>query len=126
MPFLDFDRGLVEGVPVSPREAVTLGKRVIYGPFVPIYLLHGAAMWYAVGQELVLPLLALLVSMLVTPWLWWSYATPRWRRWAHARGADPDRLQQLAEREKLVWPRGHIFERTEFSVRELPPSSRTE
>jgi len=47
-------------------------------------------------------------------WIWWSYAVPRWRSWALARGVDSDELQAVAQREKLVWPRGHIFERTEF------------
>ena len=38
-------------------------------------------------------------------------------RWALGRGAHPDFLQELAQREWLVWPRGHFFERTEFRGR---------
>lgn len=47
-------------------------------------------------------------------WAWWSYAVPQWRDWALAGGADPDQLQQLGEAAKLVWPKGHLAERTEI------------
>jgi TRAP-type C4-dicarboxylate transport system permease small subunit len=50
----------------------------------------------------------------VLAWLWWSYWVPRWRDWAHAAGLDPDALQKSAELTCLVWPRGSIFEKTEF------------
>ena len=63
----------------------------------------------------------LIVLFVVGPpaiaWIWWSYATPRWRFWALNRGVDPQALQNLAERQKLVWPKGHFFERTEFPYR---------
>jgi hypothetical protein len=59
-------------------------------------------------------------------WVWWSYATPRWRRWALGHGVDATALQRVAERELLVWPRGHVFERTEFRFprREFPDTNR--
>jgi hypothetical protein len=50
-------------------------------------------------------------------WLWWSYRVPRWRAWALQQGADPDELQNQAERSGLVWPRGSILEKTEFRLR---------
>lgn len=50
-------------------------------------------------------------------WLWWSSGVPRWREWAHENGADDEETQQLAERSLLVWPKGSIFEKTEFQPR---------
>jgi hypothetical protein len=48
-------------------------------------------------------------------WLWWSYATPRWRRWALGQpGVSPEELQAAAEEAMLVWPAGHFFEKTEL------------
>jgi hypothetical protein len=49
----------------------------------------------------------------VLGWTWWSYAIPRWRRWALNRGAPADRLQKWAVVVGLTWPKGWIFEKTE-------------
>jgi hypothetical protein len=62
--------------------------------------------------------IALAVAVVIGPpataWLWWAYAVPRWRHWALSRGADPKVLQDLAQAQGLVWPKGSFFERTEF------------
>src|SRR5262245_59991766 len=50
---------------------------------------------------------------LVVGWAWWSFMTPRWRRWAINRGASPDNLQRWAVITGLVWRKGSIFEKTE-------------
>src|SRR5687767_3115341 len=49
-------------------------------------------------------------------WGWWSYTIPRWRRWALKRGAPAEKLQKLAVAVGLTWPKGWIFEKTEFRV----------
>ena len=49
-------------------------------------------------------------------WTWWSHSVPRWRRWAHNRGANPDRLQKWGVVTGLVWPKGSRFEKTEKSL----------
>lgn len=46
-------------------------------------------------------------------WTWWSHSVPRWRRWAHQRGANPDRLQRWAVITGLVWRKGSVLEKTE-------------
>lgn len=51
-------------------------------------------------------------------WLWWSFAIPRWRRWALRRGVPPAELQKWGVLTFLVWPRGWIFEKTEFRLKE--------
>ncbi len=47
-------------------------------------------------------------------WLCWSILTPRWRLWAYERVANLDELKRLAVAESVIWPDGHIFERTEI------------
>jgi hypothetical protein len=47
-------------------------------------------------------------------WLWWSVMVPRWRIWAWSRVADTDDLRERAVRTGLIWPEGHVLERTEF------------
>ncbi|WP_329743369.1 hypothetical protein [Dyella sp. A6] len=59
----------------------------------------------------------LIIFAIPAAWVWWSYYVPQWRHWALQRGADPEQLQYLAERANLVWPKGSIFERTEFRRR---------
>lgn len=59
-----------------------------------------------------------IVIALLPAWLWWSFVIPRWRRWALAGGADPDRLQRLGVRTLLLWPKGSFLARTEFPPRD--------
>jgi len=71
---------------------------------------HPAAAWVA---GLGLPL------SLAGGWLWWSYKIPQWREWALRQpGVTADELQRAAEAAMLVWPKGHIFEKTEFRRRQ--------
>jgi len=54
----------------------------------------------------------------VLAWLWWSFMTPRWRLWALRQGVNPEQLQKWAFLTGLVWPKGWIFEKTEFKVKD--------
>jgi hypothetical protein len=56
--------------------------------------------------------------LFVVAWLWWSFIVPRWRMWALRRGADPHDLQWWGVATGLVYPKGWIFERTEFRPKE--------
>src|SRR6266571_7761474 len=100
---------------LSAGRAVAYGLLVVNGPVLGLLLggpwlgatasagaLAGTMIGFAVG--------------FVLAWLWWSLSVPRWRTWALARGADPERLQQLSQRAGVVWPRGSLFAKTE-----LPP-----
>jgi hypothetical protein len=53
--------------------------------------------------------------------VYWSFAIPRWRRWALRRGAPAEELQRLAVAANLVWQKGSIFERTEFRIADETP-----
>lgn len=100
---------------MSPAKAVAVGHAVVNGPVLLIIVIASVAgnVWFA-GPGLVI---GLLVGSSLA-WLWWSSTVPKWRRWALGTGASPDRLQRLAAVTGLVWPRGWVFERTEFGPRD--------
>jgi hypothetical protein len=90
---------------------VLVGHLVVTLPVVAIIAAVGAVGYLTFG-----PLglgIGLIVGSFVA-WPWWSWCVPRWRAWALAHGAPGERLQRLAAATMLVWPKGSIFERTEF------------
>ncbi len=97
---------------ISAGKAVALGHLVVNLPVLVIML--GFAF---IGLAFIPKFwLILFVVGFVLAWLWWSFAVPRWRRWALRHGAQPDRLQKLGAMTGLVWPKGSVFEKTEFKV----------
>jgi hypothetical protein len=54
----------------------------------------------------------------VLGWLSWSSQVVRWRLWAYRRVHDVEALKVAAVEAKLIWPEGHLFERTEFRSRD--------
>ena len=95
---------------LTPLSAVAYGHLVVTLPVLAIMAVVAFFAWPRLGA------MSLIIGG-VLAWPWWSLAVPRWRRWALARGADPDALQRLGERTGLVWPRGWIFEKTEIPPR---------
>ena len=101
--------------PLSAGRAVAYGLLVVNGPVLAL-LLGGLWLGANMSDGSTPGSIAGFAVGFVVAWLWWSLAVPRWRIWALARGADPERLQVLAQRAGVVWPRGSFFEKTE-----LPP-----
>ena len=67
------------------------------------------------GLMMAIPIFLLIVVLPVLPaWLWWSYATPKWRLWALQNVDDWRTLESAAIAEKLIWPRGSVFNLTEI------------
>lgn len=109
--------------------AILVGQLIVNLPVMLIIL--GA---YGVGIALLLTLvdkfpffqgwgflIGILVLIIIGPlvgWLWWSFSVPRWRRWAIQNGAPEDQLQKWGVITGLVWPKGSIFEKTEFRTKE--------
>jgi hypothetical protein len=60
---------------------------------------------------------ALIIIGPLIGWVWWSFSVPRWRRWALQNGVPEDKLQKWAVITGLVWPKGWIFEKTEFPLK---------
>ena len=109
---MNFDR-TDDPLPMTASLAVSRGQRLVNFPVIAILLL-GAGIGWILSVVSVLSGCVVALLGLAAAWLWWSYSVPRWRRWALDRGADRDELQKLAVRAQLVWPKGSIFERTEF------------
>jgi hypothetical protein len=64
-----------------------------------------------------IPVFALVVLLPVLPaWLWWSFAVPKWRLWALRNVDNWQLLEELAIKEKLIWPRRSIFNLTEITT----------
>jgi hypothetical protein len=109
--------------------AILVGQLIVNLPVMLIIL--GA---YGVGIALLLTLvdkflffqgwgflIGILVLIIIGPlvgWLWWSFSVPRWRKWALRNGVPEDNLQKWAVSTGLVWPKGSVFEKTEFRVKE--------
>ena len=109
--------------------AILVGQLIVNLPVMLIIL--GA---YGVGIVLLLTLvdkfpffqdwgflIGILVLIIIGPligWLWWSFSVPRWRKWALRNGVPEDKLQKWGVSTGLVWPKGSVFEKTEFRVKE--------
>jgi len=48
-------------------------------------------------------------------WLVWSIQVPRWRLWAYQRVQDIEELKHYAVADRIIWPEGHFFEKTEMA-----------
>jgi hypothetical protein len=106
--------------PDLPSPTLSAGRAVMYGhltvnlPVIFIIGLGGLLGYFYKGPAGVW--IGLLLGILPA-WLWWSAVIPRWREWAKLRGADELQTQRLGERSGLVWPKGSVFEKTEFKIR---------
>ena len=89
-------------------RAILVGQAVVNGPVTLIIIvpLVGAILLISWNMWLGMACLVACLFTIVPAWLWWSYAVPRWRRWALRRRVDPNRLQRMGEITYLVWPRG--------------------
>ena len=108
--------------------AILLGHLIVTVPAL-LFILAGVGICLAVmfllatlpppfpGLSYILGIISAGMGMLAG-WLWWSYVVPRWRRWAHKNGAPADKLQKWAAITGLVWPKGSIFEKTEFKLKD--------
>ena len=87
-------------------------------PFAIIGLLFLTDTYVAVADALdfwIFPIV--LVTAFVFSWLGWSSQISAWRVWAYRRVEDVAALKESATG-TLIWPDGHLFERTEFRSRD--------
>ncbi len=100
---------------LSAARALAAGQVFINIPVLVIILGAPVIAWVATASIAWTALS--MVGGIPAAWLWWSFATPRWRSWAHDRGAPQATLQGLAERGGLVWRKGSMLEKTELRRR---------
>jgi hypothetical protein len=89
-------------------KAILIGQLIVN---VPAVFIMTAAAFLGV---FVVPWEFALLSGGLLAWIWWSFSVVRWRNWAIRKGNDPARLEKLAVRTGLTWPRGSRFEKPEF------------
>jgi hypothetical protein len=118
MPLLlPFDRPDDPGPPMPVELAIARGQQIVNRPVK--LLIAGGVILALLGFQRSLWFVLAAPLGWIAGWCWWSYAAPRWRTWAIARGTDPRALQWYAEKGNLLWPKGHWGERTEFGSRSL-------
>ncbi len=114
---------------ISVGKAILIGQLVVNLPVTIIILgvaILGIALTFLLWTTFLSRsglafLLGVMISIIVgalVGWIWWSFSVPRWRRWALQNGAPEDKLQKWAVLTGLVWPKGWIFEKTEFKLKE--------
>jgi len=102
---------------MAETRKITIWKAIVIGQLVvnlPAVGLMFAALFLG---SFVAPRFFALLGGALAAWVWWSFTVSRWRDWALDRGIDPERLQKFAFRTGLTWPKGSLFERTEFRRR---------
>ncbi len=103
---------------MKAAEAVKHGtktvNRAVFGVMFGIPFAGGAVAFILGAPEPVGVAGLLFIPCLPAAWLTWSVLAPRWRVWAYERVDDLGEMKRLAVQANLIWPDGHIFERTEW------------
>jgi hypothetical protein len=99
---------------VSPFRAVVHGHLIVTLPVVGVIMLFGFIGWLLNGVGALF--IGLIVGSVIA-WPCWSFLMPRWRDWVEDAGLTGDDVQRLAVNTFLLWPKGSLFERTEFKRR---------
>lgn len=112
---------------VSPEAAVRRAvwmvqvpsMAVLLGPLGAVVLLMELSVLPSEGTAAVMWTVASFLSGFVGGWLVWSLQVPRWRAWAYRAVQDIEALKRLAVQRQIIWPEGHIFEKTELASKAL-------
>ena len=105
------------------HQAVFLGLVAVNLPV--LLVLVGPTLLLAITTDLLATnpfvVLGVLAASFFAAWLVWSVLVPHWRYWAYRRVDDIEALKDEAVAWGLIWPEGHLFQRTEIT----PPGLRT-
>jgi hypothetical protein len=66
------------------------------------------------GPAVLIGMVLTFLLSFVVAWFAWSVQVPRWRVWAYRRVSDIGALKASAVSAGLIWPEGHLFQRTEL------------
>ncbi|MEK7661050.1 MAG: hypothetical protein AAB680_03305 [Pseudomonadota bacterium] len=107
---IDNDRAILIGVLLISVPVYIIMYSLFLAPLFPKFLSHFFAISIKNGTIFwILPLLALPLA-----WLYWSFTIPSWKLWAYSRVENVASLKVQAIENKLIWPDGHVFEKTEI------------
>lgn len=97
---------------LSITKVINKGHIMVNLPvFVTIVGLPSLLHFFDLDKKIVL--IGALIGIIIA-WFIWSIMVTKWKIWAFERVENVEELKSRAIDEKLIWPDGHIFERTEI------------
>lgn len=97
------------------EEAIRKGHQMVNYPLFPILLIGlGITLYLTVVLKNVLVFPIGFISTFLVMWLWWSFLITKWRIWAFENCRNVHELKRRAINQKLIWPDGSRFEKTEI------------
>lgn len=112
----------MRGKNMSVRQAILVGQLFVNGGVI-IVMFGTWILSFVVVVQLKLSVWFILAGIFAGPivaWPWWSFSKPLWEHWAVKRidELEIEAFYREAVSAQLAWPRGHVFEETEFKSRE--------
>jgi hypothetical protein len=96
----------------SITKVINRGRIMVNIPvFIAMIILP--SLTYILNLELKIVLVTCVIGFILA-WGIWSIMITKWKIWAYEKVEDIDLLKRRAIKEKLIWPDGHFFERTEI------------
>lgn len=107
---------------MTVKQLINKGLITVYVPLASFVL--GCAFissWYATRvlksdhSEIILILTTIIATII--GWFWWSYKIVKWKCWAFSKVTfeqDGYELYMRAIETGLIWPTGHVFNKTEI------------
>lgn len=101
---------------VSVNNALKAGQRRINLPVLFVMLgFWGLTVGLIAYFKLPAWLFAIVIpGGIVLAWVYWSFAITKWKVWAFDNVRNVHELKHRAVADKLIWPDGHFFNRTEL------------
>lgn len=103
---------------LTVQKAIKRGKLVLNFPVV-VFVFFGLCLTFysiLIIQNLWILPIGLIIS-LVLPCLWWGLIVTKWRIWAFGNCRNVHELKRQAIKNKLIWPDGSRYEKTEIRTR---------
>jgi hypothetical protein len=104
---------------VTVDQAIARGKWLcVFLPAIFFFMPLGAGLagyyfdknWWYIGIGV--------AAGIVLSWLSWSCTVVRWKLWAYTNVRNVHELQKRAIEDRIIWPDGNFFNRTEIKTRE--------
>ncbi len=100
------------------KQALSIAKAINKGHIMvnlPVFLIMVGfpSLLHLLGLDKKIVLVAAIIGVIMA-WFIWSIVITKWKIWAFERIENIEELKRRAIDEKLIWPDGHIFERTEI------------
>ncbi len=101
---------------VTVNKAITRGHRMVNYP-VFVIMIGTLSVSFFLGSQGSFPLWIFPLGFGLAfglAWLYWSIMITKWRIWAFENVRNVHELKKRAIQEKLIWPDGSVFEKTEI------------